>query len=47
MVVVIADMVMKPGWSDYTILGVMAAWLVLAAIYLNLPRGETGAPAAA
>ncbi|HTV70682.1 MAG TPA: DUF2269 family protein [Rhizobiaceae bacterium] len=47
MVVIIADMVMKPGWGDYAILGAMAAWLILAAVYLNLPRSEHGAPAAA
>lgn len=47
MVVIVADMVLKPGSGDYAILGAMAAWLIVAAIYLNLPRNEHGSPAVA
>jgi len=42
MMVVIADMVLKPGTGDYAILGAMAAVVLVAAALFLLPRREGG-----
>lgn len=42
MLVIVADMVFKPGPSDYAVLGAMAAAVVLAAVLFLLPRRQTG-----
>ena len=42
-VAIIALMVLKPGWADFAGLGLVAAWLAVAAIVLFAPRRAPGA----
>ncbi len=46
MLVIIADMVIKPSWGDHAVIGVMGATVVLGALMFLMPRREVG-PAAA
>jgi uncharacterized membrane protein len=46
MLVIIADMVIKPSWGDHAVIGAMAATVVLGALLFLGPRRESGTAAA-